>query len=72
MTGNVHPLREGLAALEHEQWSHWTRYMLEHLTPDNIERWLRQCETPYEDLTEREKDSDREWADRVLAIMKVD
>jgi len=72
MTGDVHPLRESLAALEHEQWSHWTRYMIEHLTPDNIERWLRQCETPYEDLTEREKDSDREWADRVLAIMKVD
>jgi len=31
--------------------------------------WQRQIATPYAELTEREKDSDREWADRVLAIV---
>jgi hypothetical protein len=65
----MNPLREQLAALEHEQWAHWTRYLLDHLTPENVERWRRQCETPYDQLTEAEKESDRVWADRVLAIM---
>ena len=60
---------EKLAALEHEQWAHWTRYMLDNLTPENIERWKRQIETPYSDLTENEKESDRNWARRVLDIL---
>jgi len=78
------PLLERLAALEHEQWAHWTKYMLgrlgplfadpEHLTreqqlaAENIDRWRRQIETPYAELSEKEKDSDREWAGRVIDI----
>ncbi len=61
-------LREELADLEHRQWAHWTRYMLGNLTPENIERWKRQTETPYNDLSEKEKDSDREWADEVMTL----
>jgi len=85
--------REILAALEHDQWAHWTRYMLTVLGPvlglgfyeargsgmenkpdivkarESLRRWKRQIETPYADLTEREKDSDRAWADKVLAEM---
>jgi len=60
---------ERLAALEHEQWAHWTRHMLDNLYPENIERWKRQVETPYEELTEKEKDSDREWASKILSIV---
>ena len=65
----MNTLREQLAALEHEQWAHWTRYLLDNLTPENAERWRRQCETPYDQLTEAEKASDRAWADKVLAIV---
>ena len=61
-------LREELADLEHRQWAHWTRYMLGNLTPENIERWKRQTETPYNDLSEKEKDSDREWANEVMTL----
>lgn len=68
---NVNSLREVLADLEHEQWSHWTKHMLDNLTPKNIERWKRQIETPYSQLTEKEKDSDREWADKVLSLFEV-
>lgn len=60
---------EELANLEHEQWAHWTRYMLYNLTPENIERWNRQCDTPYSELSEKERESDREWARRVMAIV---
>lgn len=59
-------LMERLSALEHDQWAHWTRYMLDNLTQENIERWKRQCDTPYEELSEKEKESDREWARKVL------
>jgi hypothetical protein len=33
---------------------------------ESLERWRRQIDTPYADLSEKEKDSDREWADKVL------
>lgn len=81
--------REKLAELEHQQWAHWTRHMLEVLNPllqmaafsplrlagsdkarEALERWKRQINTPYADLSEKEKDSDREWADKVLAAME--
>lgn len=60
---------EKLAALEHDQWAHWTAYFLANLTPANIERWKRQIETPYESLSEVEKEADRKWARKVLEAM---
>jgi hypothetical protein len=63
-------IREQLAELEHQQWAHWTRYLLDNLTPENIERWRRQIDTPYSKLSEAEKDSDRNWADKVLRIIE--
>jgi hypothetical protein len=61
--------RERLAELEHDQWSHWTEYMLNNLTPENIKRWRNQIKTPYSRLTEKEKASDRVWADKVIKIV---
>jgi hypothetical protein len=65
-------LREQLAELEHEQWAHWTEYVLDNLTSENIERWKKQIKTPYNSLTEKEKDSDRAWADKVIKIINED
>ena len=59
-------LIERLAAHEHEQWAHWTRYMLDNLTEENIARWRRQIDTAYQDLSEQEKESDREWARKTV------
>lgn len=75
---NLLKLREKLAALEHEQWAHWTDYLFKRLslspnslkvdekTKKDFERWVKQIITPYENLTEKEKDADREWADKVI------
>jgi hypothetical protein len=63
-------LREKLAALEHEQWVHWTRWQLDNSDPIHIARWERQIATPYEQLSEKEKESDLEWADKVLAVVR--
>ena len=61
---------EELSDLEHKQWSHWTKYMLDNLTDENIDTWKKQIKTDYEDLSEKEKDSDREWARKVLKIVE--
>ncbi len=63
-------LIEKLANLEHKQWAHWTNYMLKNLTKENIERWKKQIKQPYSKLSEKEKESDRKWARRVLQTLK--
>jgi hypothetical protein len=76
----VSDLREQLAALAHEQWSGWMRYMFSKapLNADGswtmpawaVERWTRQLNTPYADLSGQEKASDRGEADKVLALIR--
>jgi hypothetical protein len=63
-------LLEELAAHEHDQWVHWTTFMLANLTPENITRWQHQVQTPYSGLSEKEKESDRAWARHALAIIR--
>lgn len=72
-------LREQLAALAHEQWSGWMRYLFTKghrdpdgsfdINPDSVARWERQMNTPYAELPESEKQSDRAEADKVLAVI---
>lgn len=62
-------LRERLAELEHQQWAHWLKYMMNNATDENIEEWVRKMRTSYSDLTEAEKESDRFWADKVLELI---
>lgn len=62
-------LIEDLADLEHQQWAHWTRYLLDNYTPENIERWIKQINTPYSALSEKEKESDRKWARKVATVI---
>ena len=61
-------LMEMLSGMVHHQWAHWTEYMLDNMTDENIERWRRQIETDYEDLSEREKVSDRAFARKFVNI----
>jgi hypothetical protein len=65
-------LREKLASLEHAQWAHWARYLIEsgYLTDETkVAQWGRQINTPYEELSEAEKELDREWADKVIEVL---
>jgi ADP-ribose pyrophosphatase len=66
-TTNEDQLLESLAQLEHEQWASWARCFLSNKSEENQIRWQRQMETPYEDLTDDEKEADRFWARKVLA-----
>lgn len=76
-------VREALAEYAHEAWAGWMKYMFEKMHAVNhdgentslvmpswaVERWQRQMNTSYADLPEEEKASDREEADRMLAIL---
>ena len=68
-----------LAAVEHERWAHWQRYMHERgerredgslVLPDElVRRWDAQITTPFNALSEEEKESDREQVRRYLPIL---
>ncbi len=71
---------ERLAAFCHdEQWSGWMDYLWSKAVenPDGsvtipswaVERWRRQGTTPYGELTEDEKESDRVEARKILALL---
>ena len=70
-------LVEALAAVEHERWSGWERYResctASHLAHGGDEapetRWRRQRSTPYADLSEKEKESDRVEARKSVKVM---
>jgi hypothetical protein len=72
-------LLEKLAAVEHERWSHWQRYMHEKgkrqpdgsllLPAELVARWNAQMNTPYAALTEEMKESDREQVRRYLPLI---
>lgn len=67
---------ERLAAIEHERWAHWQRYMHDQcerqedgslvIDAELVARWEVQITTPYADLSDQEKDSDREQVQRYM------
>lgn len=64
-------LIEKLAELEHKQWWDWAKDILktENITKERAKRWEEESFKPYKDLTEEQKDMDREWARKVLEII---
>lgn len=76
-------LIETLAAIEHERWADWQRWVHNRTWLHNCnalseaavirqpdwDRWERQIATPYADLSEREKESDREQVARYWPVI---
>ena len=72
-------LLESLAAVEHERWSHWQRYLHSQcqrgsdgsltIPPELVDRWSAQASTPYADLSDAEKESDRDQVRRYLPVI---
>lgn len=67
---------EQLSHIEHERWSHWQRHMHDKgvrqadgsmvIPADLVQQWDRQISTPYGELSEKEKESDREQVRKYL------
>jgi hypothetical protein len=77
---DVFLLREKLSELAHNQWAGWMEYLFfKSKQVDGCviipawanERWRRQVATRYADLPEAEKDSDRNEADKILAVFRA-
>jgi hypothetical protein len=72
-------LIDALASIEHERWAHWQQYMHSKgqrgpdgsliLPAELVNRWENQVNTPYKDLSEAEKESDREQVRRYLPLI---
>jgi len=71
-------LMEKLASIEHIRWSSWQSWchkILRENCPSAelekvLERWDKQIATSYKDLSEEEKDSDREQVMRYFDLIK--
>jgi len=74
---------ETVAAVQHEIWSHWMKYLFSqcpklgvgvtftrYIPAVKVARWRRQMNTPYAELSEEEKNSDRDQAKKVMDALK--
>ncbi|MCB4806370.1 hypothetical protein QO001_006427 [Methylobacterium brachiatum] len=68
-----------LSSIEHDRWSHWQRYMhgKAQAQPDGslvipselVRQWNSQMNKSFAELSEKEKDSDREQVQKYLPII---
>lgn len=72
-------VKELLAEFCHDQWSHWMKYLwsLCYYKDNNliipekfVDRWYRQMTTDYIHLSEEEKNSDRNEAEKLIELLK--
>ena len=74
-------LLEKCADIEHERWSKWQKWVHSigtknydgsiTLKKDDVFRWERQMNTPYEKLSEKEKESDRHQVQVYLPLVRL-
>jgi hypothetical protein len=74
-----HALREKLADAEHASWARWMAYLFSKcqrqangsytIPPEYVSHWQREVATPYAELSEREKESDRAEVELILPII---
>lgn len=73
--------REKLAALQHRIWTHWMLYLFSCCTMnedgsatiprEKVECWQQQMRVPYHELSDAEKNSVRERADKVIKELRL-
>lgn len=74
-------LFEKLSSIEHKRWSDWQKYVhnvcIENddgsitIPANYVKHWERQIHTDYKDLSQSEKDSDRDQVLRYWTVMKI-
>jgi hypothetical protein len=71
---------EDLADQEHDSWARWMEHLFKKskknkdgtvtIPKSKVDRWERQMKTDYEDLSNKEKESDRKEVRKFVKIMK--
>ena len=80
LTVKLDTLLETLTSIEHERWAHWQRYLHSLCAPvgdegallipgELVHRWEVQINTPYSQLTDEQKESDRQQVRRYLPVI---
>jgi len=61
---------EVLSKIEHEQWMGWAKALLKdgEVSEERAARW-KKLFVPYEELTNKSKDDDREYAKKAYAAL---
>jgi hypothetical protein len=59
---------EKLAEIEHEQWMTWATALQDEVSPERKYKW-KKVMIPYKDLTEEDKEKDREWARKIMEVV---
>jgi len=67
---NEEELLERLAEVEHEQWMYWSKASAGEVSVECRARWSRWW-IPYAELPEEEKEKDRVFARKALAVMRA-
>ena len=62
-------LVEALAEIEHEQWMHWSQAVAPKVLSGISDNW-RSSWVDYAELTEDLKEADREWARKVVTLLR--
>lgn len=72
--------REAVASIQHDIWAHWMKYLfsvcyVNHdgtvtIPADKAIRWKRQMNTEYAKLSDKEQESDRHQADKVIGVLQ--
>ena len=71
---------EDMADQEHDSWARWMEHLFNKseknpdgtvtIPKDKVDRWERQMKTDYEDLSDKEKESDRKEVRKFIKIVK--
>jgi len=64
----IKSLREDLSDLEHQQWMSWSHHVANNnkIPKELLDKWVLNW-IPYSKLSEKTKDSDRIWADKIIS-----
>jgi hypothetical protein len=61
---------EKIAEVQHDAWVEWSKAVAPDIkSPERVERW-KSYWVPYEQLDEKTKAMDREWAEKVMEVIE--
>ena len=68
-----------LASVQHDIWTHWMKYQFSVcgetqegdlvIPKEKVDRWKRQMDTPYSNLSDKEKKSDIDQVNKFLHLL---
>ena len=57
----------------HNMWTSWAKNLIDtepHISEERKKRWIEDCFKPYEELSEEMKQLDRDFAIKIIKVIK--